>query len=278
MPGVSRSRRAWSRPIRPAPSKPTLISMPPVSRRQAPAVRCPRLGPLAETTKGRPEHPSTDRRALRRRTPAAVLLDHHPAAIAALDQRVEDAIEVEHAGSELREEAGADRVAEPRNRPVAQAGEDVGVHVLEMNVGHALPVGPQGVHGIAATDREMPDVQAQRDELRIGQSSQPFHLLGRLHERAGVGVEGHAAAGVTGRPAEVVEQVGQLLPASIRQDGRPGSRRPAGRPLAVRGPVEGHAQDFAVAVHEDVEPIVSIGGCSVGRAVHGRRQRGVDLG
>src|SRR5215210_710150 len=174
MPSVAARSSACSAPILPAPMSATRI------------VRLPR----AETTQLRRKHAAPDRRCLRRRAPAAVLLDHQPAVVAALRQQLEDRGEVDDACTELGEETGPDRSAEVGHASGVEFREHVGVDVLQVNVGDALAVPPQRLDGVAAADRPVADIQADPDALVRDRGEERLHLVGVLDERPGVGMEG----------------------------------------------------------------------------------------
>src|SRR4051812_32992114 len=89
----------------------------------------------------------------------AVLLDHEPAGVTGVAQRGEEPVEVDVALTE-----GTERTEAPQRRHAATVPDgichDVEVHVLEVNVVHALvPVGVATEQVAAPAHREVPGVE-----------------------------------------------------------------------------------------------------------------------
>jgi hypothetical protein len=73
--------------------------------------------------------------------------------------------------------------------PARSPHQDLPVDVFQVNVADALAVPPEGRDGIAAADRVVPDVEAERGGRQTRSIRRAVDLLGRLDVRAGVGME-----------------------------------------------------------------------------------------
>ena len=266
-PGVADSSRAWSRPIRPAPSSATLIVPAPVGR-----------STRARPSQGRGEHATADRRALRRRPPAAVLLDHQPAVVvAARRATARTPSRSSSARAELGEQARPDRRRRSRRaRPLRRRVEHDRVDVLEMDVGHAIAEVAQRRDRVAAADQVVADVEADPDEVagRVGAT--------RRSTSAGVSMNvpawGWKADPVPGRDAPPRRWRGRTSTSARPSPRRSGPACPARRPGRPRASRSG---DTSSATHRTSPPPSwssrsrsrPMASASGDRSVDGRRQR-----
>ncbi len=94
---------------------------------------------------------------------------------------------------------------------MADAGGDVGRHVLEVDVGHPVRTLLRDGDRVAAADQQVPGVEAQADAAA---AQHPFGLLAGLDHGADVGVQGRLEATRGGghvEPVEIAEEGGPAL-------------------------------------------------------------------
>ena len=228
---------------------------------------------------GRRQHPAADRRALRGRRPAAVLLDHQPAVVASLGEDRQDPVEVEDACAELREQPAPDALAEPGDRAVAEPREDLRVDVLQVDV--ASPA--RRTSGGPPAGRRRRPCSARRPGRTGGRrpgsrtpAGRPRRASRRTSRRAGGTRSAPRRHASPRRPRSGARR----SVASRRRSGAASAGSVARPPHASRScdPVEGDAEDLAAARRSRrIRSRTSLER-AVDRAVDGRLEPGVDLG
>ena len=160
-----------------------------------------------------------------------VLLDHQPSGVVALDERREDAIEVEGAGPSSVNSRSRTAYLEPVQGTRLQPASTVGSTSFRWTWVTRSPRSRRAVTGSPAADDVVSDIETDPDTARIGGGDEPVHLLRRLDERRAVRMEGGRLARAI---RDVVEQVDRGRPSPPRS--ARACRECVARPAARRDP------------------------------------------
>src|SRR6266545_6573783 len=112
----------------------------------------------------------TGPRAVRRRQPRGVLLDHQPAVVVDLAQRGQQRRHIEQTATELGEHASSDAFLEPELMR-AQLAQDIAIDIFHMHVGDPLGILANDVDRVGPRVEGMADVPAQLEQGRRTRSS-----------------------------------------------------------------------------------------------------------
>src|SRR2546423_5145983 len=129
-----------------------------------------------------PERLAVALRRLERSSRSRVLLEHNPAVVAAVLELADESFHVERSVAEFAEHMTLERAHHLVFAP-PHAANYARISVLDVHVLDAVSVRAEERHGIATAHGEVPDIQAQRHERRIGATRQISELTLRLDER-----------------------------------------------------------------------------------------------